>query len=247
MALRVITKCSVRSSFKTALDQNHVGMLNHRMDNGNIVWWKYRPFILSLGEHGTYEPTFATISKQGTLSCETVSRKGVVEDTAMIKVAACIYPFINFKLAHYNKKGIENKTIEWQSIINRGDFVVEKPAAYQSNIEQAYAGHLMMLAHAKQILWCSHEPINLRLAPRTYYLPDFMYLNSDGQLWIDEVKAFRKNKNKAHWEDDALVKIKVAAELHPYLRFRGVTKKMGTWEYRYFEPQGKFITERPMA
>ena len=214
-------------------------MLNHRMDNGNIVWWKYRPFILSLGEHGTYEPTFATISRQGTLSCETVFRKGTADDQAMIKVAACIYPFINFKLAHYNKKGIEDRAVKWQSVANCGDFVVEKPANYASNLEQAYAGHLMMLSHTDNVLWFQHEPIKLRLATKTYYTPDFLYINGDGQLWCEEVKGY--------WHDDARVKIKVAAELHPYLRFRAVTKKMGCWEWEYFDPQGKFITERPMA
>ena len=61
------------------------------------------------------------------------------------------------------------------------------------------------------------EKIKLKLAPKTFYTPDFFVLRGDGVLEIVEVKG--------HWEDDARVKIKVAAEQFPFLIFRAVKKR----------------------
>jgi hypothetical protein len=48
---------------------------------------------------------------------------------------------------------------------------------------------------------------------------------ANGEVEMHEVKGF--------WRDDALVKIKVAAAMHPY-RFIAVQWKSGTWDMRYF-------------
>lgn len=72
------------------------------------------------------------------------------------------------------------------------------------------------------------EPFKLRLAGRTYYTIDF-FTPSDLHCW--EIKG--------HMRDDAAVKIKVAAELHPYYNFVLVTRDAaGNWRCRYVTRTG---------
>lgn len=95
--------------------------------------------------------------------------------------------------------------------------------------EEAYASVLEGLKQAGQILWYKFEAMKLKLADRTYYTPDFLVMRADGLLEICEVKG--------HWEEDARVKIKVAAEQFPF-RFVAVKMKAkkagGGWEYEEF-------------
>lgn len=60
----------------------------------------------------------------------------------------------------------------------------------------------------KEFVWVAFEGIKLKLADKTYYTPDFFLMRSDGTLECHEVKG--------HWEDDARVKIKCAAEKFPF-------------------------------
>lgn len=92
--------------------------------------------------------------------------------------------------------------------------------------EQAYAEHLEGLRIAGQIVWFAFEAWRFRLADRTYYNPDFIVMTSDGFLEAHEVKG--------HWEDDARVKIKVAAQKHPPIQFLAVQRKAGAWTYERF-------------
>lgn len=66
------------------------------------------------------------------------------------------------------------------------------------------------------ILSWTYQPLKLRLADLTFYTPDFMVILQDGTLEMHEVKGFMR--------DDAAVKIKVAAELFPFI-FRLATKE----------------------
>ena len=79
------------------------------------------------------------------------------------------------------------------------------------------------------ILWFRFEGIKLRLADNTFYTPDFAVMRADGQLECHEVKGF--------WQDDARVKIKVAADQYPF-RFIAVTvrdkKDGGGWNVEEF-------------
>jgi len=92
--------------------------------------------------------------------------------------------------------------------------------------EQAYAAHLETLRLASEIDSWEFEPEKFRLADRTYYTPDFRIVWPDGTVGFDEVKGF--------WEDDARVKIKVAARMHPY-QFRAVQRVGGGWGYETFK------------
>lgn len=85
-----------------------------------------------------------------------------------------------------------------------------------NGLETWYAEILEAERLQGKILYWAYEPIKLRLADRTYYTPDFLRMNLDGEVQFIETKAF--------WEDDARVKIKVAAQTHPF-RFFALTCK----------------------
>ncbi len=103
------------------------------------------------------------------------------------------------------------------------------PAGTMNKTEKAYADHLEMQRRAGEVEWFKFEAIKFRLADSAFYTPDFLVLMSSGFLEAHEVKGF--------WEDDARVKIKVAAALYP-LRFKAVTaiakKRGGGWEAEEF-------------
>lgn len=87
--------------------------------------------------------------------------------------------------------------------------------------EVDYARHLDLLKASGDILWWAFEPLKLRLADNTFYSPDFGVLRADGALELHEVKGF--------WQDDARVKIKVAAALFPakFIAVKAEAKKRG--------------------
>lgn len=75
-----------------------------------------------------------------------------------------------------------------------------------------------------------HQPLKFRLADLTYYTPDYMCVAADMTISFIEVKG---RKGDGPWcEEDAKVKIKVAAELYPFV-FRMVwPMKGGGWSRR---------------
>ena len=87
-----------------------------------------------------------------------------------------------------------------------------------NSTEKAYSEHLEGLRLQGLIHGWQFEPIKLRLADLTYYSPDFMVQAFDETIELHEVKACMKN-GKFLFEDDARVKIKVAAEMHPVFAF----------------------------
>jgi hypothetical protein len=87
--------------------------------------------------------------------------------------------------------------------------------------EAAYASYLEGMRVAGHIIRWDYEPEKLRLADLTYYTPDFRVVYPDGAIEFHEVKGFVR--------DDAMVKLKVAAETHPY-RFVMIKRLKGQWE-----------------
>lgn len=81
--------------------------------------------------------------------------------------------------------------------------------------EQEYSDILEARKRAGEIAWFSYEGIKFRLADRTWYNVDFLILNSDGSVECHEVKAGKKD-GTALIEEDANVKVKVAAEMFPF-------------------------------
>jgi len=90
-----------------------------------------------------------------------------------------------------------------------------------NKLEHAYSESLKMSAMAGEIQSFMFEPIKLKLAPNTTYTPDFMVVSKDDIIELHEVKGF--------WEDDARVKIKVAATIFPQFQFKAFTRKKGMW------------------
>lgn len=95
--------------------------------------------------------------------------------------------------------------------------------------EAAYAGHLEDLKRKGALLWYRFEGVKLRLADNTFYTPDFAVMSAAGTLEMHEVKGY--------WQDDARVKIKVAAEMYPF-RFVAIKaeakKNGGGWKIEDF-------------
>lgn len=91
--------------------------------------------------------------------------------------------------------------------------------------EAAYRADLLLRLQAGEVAWFKFEGVKLRLADNTFYSPDFAVMLASGQLEMHEVKGY--------WQDDARVKIKVAADLYPF-RFIAVRprakKDGGGWE-----------------
>ena len=103
------------------------------------------------------------------------------------------------------------------------------PVGTMNKTEAAYDAHLWEQRHAGLILWHKFEAVKLRLADSTFYTCDFAVLPVDRAFEMHEVKGF--------WQDDAKVKIKVAASLYPF-RFIAVTarakKHGGGWQREEF-------------
>jgi hypothetical protein len=110
----------------------------------------------------------------------------------------------------------------------RGRGVRRKPGE-MNKLECQYAEHLEARRIGGEILWWSFEAMKLKLAPSTFYTPDFIVMLANGEIEAHE--------SKGHWEDDARVKIKVAAEKFPF-RFvaarRLAKKNGGGWEFESF-------------
>ncbi len=97
------------------------------------------------------------------------------------------------------------------------------PTGTMNRTEAAYDAHLRLRQAAGEVLWHKFEGIKLRLADNTFLTVDFAVMMEDGQLEMHEVKGFM--------EDDAAVKLKVAASIYPF-RFVLVRKiKGGQWSH----------------
>jgi hypothetical protein len=103
------------------------------------------------------------------------------------------------------------------------------PTGHMNKLEAAYAQHLRERQAVSDVVWYRFEGLKLRLADNTFYTPDFAVMLAAGELQLHEIKGF--------WQDDARVKIKVAADQYP-MQFLGVTarakKDGGGWSYEWF-------------
>jgi len=87
-------------------------------------------------------------------------------------------------------------------------------AGTMNKTEKAYSEVLEMRKMAGEILWWKFEGITFKLAHDTRYTPDFSAMMASGEIQIFEVKG-----NLNYIQDDAKVKIKVAAESFPFRFF----------------------------
>lgn len=97
----------------------------------------------------------------------------------------------------------------------------------ENRLERAYRLHLEARLHAGEITWMRPQGVKLRLADNTFFTPDFAVMLPDGEMQLHETKGFM--------QDDAGVKLKVAAEMYPFHFFlvRARTKRDGGgWDVR---------------
>lgn len=99
------------------------------------------------------------------------------------------------------------------------------PQHKMNKTELAYSNFLERRKLAGEIVDYLFEPIKFKLAPKTFYTPDFMVIAEDS-FELHEVKGF--------WRDDARVKIKVAAKMFPWFKWRAVQLKRKQWVYEPF-------------
>ncbi len=104
-----------------------------------------------------------------------------------------------------------------------------RKAGEMNKLEREYSEVLEAMRLSGKVHSWKYERVALRLAKGCTYNPDFHVVLSDGMVEFHEVKGF--------WEDDALVKIKVAADEFPEYAFRAFHKKSGQWVEREFEPR----------
>ena len=68
------------------------------------------------------------------------------------------------------------------------------------------------------------EKVNLKLADKTYFKPDFLVIHNAHSGEFVEIKG--------QWREDARVKVKVAAEQFPFFKFTvAFGLKQGAWQY----------------
>lgn len=100
-----------------------------------------------------------------------------------------------------------------------------------NKLESLYAQELEARRLVGDILAWHFEAVKLKLAPATFYTPDFMVILPNATVQLHEVKG--------HWEDDARVKIKVAARLFAGISFYGIRREKGRnagWAHERFLP-----------
>lgn len=97
-----------------------------------------------------------------------------------------------------------------------------------NKIECQYAEQLKLRQHAGDVEWYAYEAVKLRLANNTFYTPDFLVMLANGDLEVHEVKGRKGDGYYA--QEDAKIKIKVAAAMYPFL-FRIVWPMKGNgWD-----------------
>ena len=81
----------------------------------------------------------------------------------------------------------------------------------RNKTEAAYEQHLELRRIVGEVAWYRFEGVKLRLADSTFLTVDFAVMLADGQIELHDVKG-----SKAMYQDDARVKMKVAAEMYPF-------------------------------
>lgn len=95
--------------------------------------------------------------------------------------------------------------------------------------ETQFSYELEAMRQAGSIVWWQFEGIRFRLADGAWFKPDFADMSKDGVLTVTEIKG--------HWRESARLRIKVAADRHPF-RFVALRKRKakegGGWDREEF-------------
>lgn len=100
--------------------------------------------------------------------------------------------------------------------------------------EAQYAQVLEAEKRAGRITDYRFEGVKLRLADNTHLTMDFLVIDCDGFVQLHDVKALWSH-GKVGVQEDANIKIKVAASQYPYFQFLTAWKeKNGTWSKKTY-------------
>jgi hypothetical protein len=101
--------------------------------------------------------------------------------------------------------------------------------------ELSFSMHLDIRKQAMDIKEWKFETMTFILGDDCRYTPDFEVLMANGDTVFIEVKKLWKGHNKPHWEDDALVKRKWAAQKwQGWFQFYWVYFDGSKWVYELF-------------
>lgn len=101
---------------------------------------------------------------------------------------------------------------------------INSDEAKLNKTERAYLAFIRCIGFA----WIGVQNVTLKLGNDCRYTPDFFVINQQGHAQAREVKGFMR--------DDALVKLKVAARLFPWIEFQVVRKTKNGWEHQTVKP-----------
>lgn len=100
--------------------------------------------------------------------------------------------------------------------------------------EARYAQHLELQKKAGAIAWFKFEGITLKLAHDCRLTFDFAVMTNTGALELHDCKSQWKGHRSAHIEDDALAKMRIAADSFPFRVLVVWPGKAGEWEFKEF-------------
>jgi hypothetical protein len=106
-------------------------------------------------------------------------------------------------------------------------------AGVMNGTERLYAEYLELRRQGGEIRAWWFEAVTFRLAEKCKFSPDFMVQMPDHGLQFHDVKATwsKDGKEHAHVEEDARVKLRVAAGMFPF-KFAIVWRSRATGEWR---------------
>jgi hypothetical protein len=89
-----VARGELREPKMNKTEAEYAGLLNARMRDGSVVWWKYEGITLKLADDTRYTPDFAVLLADGTMEIHETKGAYVREDGwVKFKLAAALYPF----------------------------------------------------------------------------------------------------------------------------------------------------------
>lgn len=102
-----------------------------------------------------------------------------------------------------------------------------RPSSDEMHLNKTEREYLMFIRHLG-FSWVGVQNITLKLGHDCRFTADFVTIDKNGHIQAREVKGFMR--------DDALVKLKVAARMFPFLEFIVVRKTKGGWDHTTVKP-----------
>ena len=114
---------------------------------------------------------------------------------------------------------------------HKGKFrnIKKKKSGDMNKTEAKFYNNILLPDKADgKIVWIGYEKFKFRLADNTFYTPDFMALQADGEIVFHEIKG------GYILDTTGTTKFKVVCELFPFIKFR-------MWQYK--DKEFKIIME----